>query len=135
MQISAIPAGSTPVSLTPVPVSGPVEPAPVPPSVGPVPGAPAPTPVDPTPTTPVDPVVPVEPVAPSKLIQKLASGHFNPVADLRHRMKLAGEIAAAKVQLPEPPASPGHGKAYDKFMAAYRAMQPGETSTTVDAAA
>ena len=89
------------------------------------PAAPATDPVDPavTPASePATPAVPTEP--PSKFLQKLASGHFNAVADLRHRLRLADEIRAADLKLPEPAAPRGNGKAYAKFLGAYKASQP-----------
>jgi hypothetical protein len=58
-------------------------------------------------------------------------------------MRLADEIAASDVKLPEPAAPRGNGKAYAKFLAAYKAMQepvkaeepkqPVSPSTSVDA--
>jgi hypothetical protein len=114
------------------------------PTVGamPAPDAPVISPMpDPAPTDPVP--APEPDSTPSKLLEKLASGHFNAVADLRHRMKLDDEIKSSGVQLPEPAAPRGNGAAYQKFLAAYRAMsgqtpapdpQPAPTSV-VDAAA
>ena len=54
-------------------------------------GSPAPEPTGSAAPEPTAPSAP--PVPPSKFLQKLASGHFNAVADLRHRMRLANEIA------------------------------------------
>ena len=105
MQISAASA----VTIAPAAISPAAAPAPVPTSIDPV---------DPAP--PTEPPAPVTP--PSRFLQMLASGHFNPVADLRHRMQFAQEIKEAGLQLPDPPASAGHGKAYAKFLAAYQAM-------------
>ena len=93
------------------------------------PAAVASDPVDPAPIPVSEPTAPAPaaPAPPSKFLQKLASGHFNPVADLRHRMRLADEIAAADLKLPEPAAPRGNGTAYAKFLAAYRASQIGAT--------
>ncbi len=104
MQVTAL----TPSAIVPTPAA-------IPPVADPAP-APQTPPVDPS-----GPAAPSEPTPePRKLLQMLASGHFNPVADLRHREHFAQEIQAAGLSLPEPPAAAAHGKAYAKFLAAYR---------------
>ena len=88
----------------------------------------APQPIDPAPKSqPIDPTTAPAPeptVPPSRLLQKLAAGHFNPVAALRLRMNHAEEIKAAGLELGEPAAARGKGTGYEKALEAYRAANP-----------
>ena len=108
------------MQISAIPVSAPV-----------VPTATEPTAINPAtdPVTPAEPTTPtVAPAAPpSKFLQKLASGHFNPVAALRHRMRLDQAIKDSGLTMPELAAPANRGKAYEKFLAAYRAMSPAPT--------
>ncbi len=92
-------------------------------------------PADPTPA-PTDPL-PIDPPRRAHgLLRNLAAGHFRGVAELRHRMNFAEEIAAAGIKLPEPTLAKGSGKAYERLLAAYQAQtQPARDTDSLDAAA
>jgi len=102
-------------AATNVPVDA-VVPIPTPPPIDP---AGEPQPIDPTTEPAPQPTVP-----PSRLLQKLAAGHFNPVAALRLRMNHAEEIKAAGLELGGPAAARGKGKGYERALEAYRAANP-----------
>lgn len=55
------------------------------------------------------------------VLRLLQEGHFKGVADLRLRINFAEELAG--VELPEPSAPRGNGKAYAKFLEIYQGMQ------------
>jgi hypothetical protein len=91
----------------------------------------APTPAadpaaDPTTKPTSDPVPAPAPTAPpSRLLEKLAAGHFNPVAALRLMVNHAEEIKAAGLAVGAPERV-GHGRGYERALAAYRAMMEAE---------
>lgn len=60
--------------------------------------------------------------APRGLMRKLEEGGFNPVADLRHRIKHHAEIEARGLELPELAEPKGNGRAYQKFLERYEAL-------------
>jgi len=61
------------------------------------------------------------------VLRLLQEGHFKGVADLRHRINFAEELSG--VELPEPSAPKGNGRAYEKFLAIYQGMQEPEDAT------
>ncbi len=60
--------------------------------------------------------------APRGLVRKLAEGRFNPVADLRHRIKHHAEIEARGLELPDLAEPKGNGRAYGKFLERYESL-------------
>ena len=55
------------------------------------------------------------------VLRLLQEGHFKGVADLRLRINFAEELAG--IELAEPSAPQGNGKAHQKFLEIYRGMQ------------
>lgn len=108
-QTTALATPTTAVTLNPTPTN---------------PAAPPNDPVPPSTTDPVNPTVSQPPDRARGMLRNLASGHFRGVADLRHRLNFAAEIKAAGLTLPDPTPPKGNGKAYAKFLAAYRSSQP-----------
>lgn len=118
-RIAPVPAATDPV--VPVRTSATVDP--VASSALPDPIAPTTDPVSPS----ADPPATNPPDRARGMLRNLASGHFNAVADLRHRMQFAEEIKAAGLVLPEPPQPRGNGRAFERLLAAYAPSQPAPT--------
>ncbi len=70
--------------------------------------------------------------APRGLVRKLEEGRFNPVADLRHRLRLQGELDERGIDLPELREPHGNGRAYQKFLDLYNSLRAPEPDSSPD---